>query len=195
LLETEGKKMHTKGEIETLSFFANQVGITLENVRLYKEIELLSVTDGLTGLCNQRHFQHVLKYELRRSERYRHPLSLMMFDIDFFKNYNDTGGHPAGDSALVEIAKVIRRNIRASDVAARYGGDEFCIIMPETDKEAALKKADKIRREVAEQQRLTVSIGVASFPDDAGKSQDLLKKADEALYRSKNRGRNLVTAA
>ncbi|MCX5642237.1 MAG: sensor domain-containing diguanylate cyclase [Candidatus Omnitrophica bacterium] len=205
LLETSGKNFHGAGEIETLSFFANQVGIALENVRLYREVETLSVTDGLTGLYNHRHFQKILLEELSRSVRYKHPLSLLMVDVDYFKDYNDTYGHPAGDALLVAAAQIIRRNIRNTDAAARYGGDEFCVVLTETDKEAAFMKAGKICREM-EACRLpdnqkqpgknpSFSIGVAAFPADAGDREKLLKKVDEALYRSKKEGRNRASRA
>jgi len=205
LLETDGKNFHSKGEIKTLSFFTNQVGIALENVRLYKEVEILSLTDGLTGLYNHRHFQKLLYEELNRSGRYKHSLSLLMIDVDYFKDYNDTYGHQAGDTLLASAAKTIRNNIRATDIAARYGGDEFCVILTETDKEAAFIKAEKIRREMEACRFLnnqkqpdknpSVSIGVAAFPVDAGNREKLLKKGDDALYRAKKEGRNRVSRA
>ncbi|MFH2067995.1 MAG: sensor domain-containing diguanylate cyclase [Candidatus Omnitrophota bacterium] len=205
LLETDGKNFHNEGEIKTLSFFTNQVGIALENARLYKEVEFLSLTDGLTGLYNHRHFQKLLYEELNRSNRYKHSLSLLMIDVDFFKGYNDTYGHQAGDALLASAAKIIRGNIRTTDIAARYGGDEFCVILTETDKEAAFVKAEKIRREMEvhrlpddkkqPDKNLSVSIGVAAFPADAGDREKLLKKVDDALYRSKKEGRNRVSRA
>ncbi|MFA5393427.1 MAG: sensor domain-containing diguanylate cyclase [Candidatus Ratteibacteria bacterium] len=205
LLETEGRNFHDEGEIRTLSFFANQVGIALENARLYKELEILSITDGLTGLYNHRYFQKLLLEELNRSTRYKHSLSLLIIDIDYFKDYNDTYGHQTGDALLAATAKIIRGNIRNTDVAARYGGDEFCVILLETDKEAAFLKAEKIRGEMEacrflEDQKQpdknpSVSIGVATFPADAGDREKLLKKVDDALYRSKKEGRNRVSRA
>ena len=205
LLETAGKNFHSESEIKTLSFFTNQVGIALENARLYKEVELLSLTDGLTGLYNHRYFQKLLFEELNRSSRYKHSFSLLMIDIDYFKDYNDTYGHQAGDALLASAAKIIQSNIRATDIAARYGGDEFCVILTETDKEAAFLKAENIRREIEGCQFLdnqrqpdknpSVSIGVAAFPADAGDREKLLKKVDDALYRSKKEGRNQVSGA
>jgi len=205
LLETDGKNFHSEGEIKTLSFFTNQVGIALENARLYREVEVLSMTDGLTGLYNHRHFQKLLFEELNRSNRYKHPLSLMIIDVDYFKDYNDNYGHQAGDALLASAAKTIRVNIRKTDIAARYGGDEFCVILTETDKEAAFLKAEKIRREIElcrfpdsqkqPDKNPSVSIGVAAFPVDAGDREKLLKKVDDALYRSKKEGRNRVSRA
>jgi len=205
LLETDGKNFHGKGEIKTLSFFTNRVGIALENARLYKEVEFLSLTDGLTGLYNHRHFQEFLYEELNRSSRYKHPLSLLMIDVDYLKNYNDTYGHQTGDALLACVAKIIQENIRKTDFAARYGGDEFCVILTETNKEDALIKAENIRLKMetgrvlnSEKQpdkKPSVSIGVAAFPTDAGDREKLLKKVDDALYRSKKEGRNRVSRA
>ncbi|MBU2495111.1 MAG: sensor domain-containing diguanylate cyclase [Candidatus Omnitrophota bacterium] len=205
LIETDGEKIHTESEIKMFSFFANEVGIALENIRLYNEVELLSVTDGLTGLYNHRHFQKILGDDLNRSSRYKHSLSLLMLDIDFFKDYNDTFGHPTGDAVLAAVARIIQINIRNTDFAARYGGEEFCMILTETEKSGALLKAEEIRRRIEENQflnekkqptkNLTVSIGVAGFPEDAISKEALIKKADEALYRSKKEGRNRVSGA
>ena len=203
LLETDGKKFHNEGEIKTLSFFTNQVGIALENARLYKEVEFLSLTDGLTGLYNHRHFQKLLYEELNRSIRYKHPLSLLMIDVDYFKNYNDTYGHQAGDALLASTAKIIRGNIRNTDIAARYGGDEFCVILTETDKEVAFLKAEKIRREIETcrfpdnqkqpHENLSISTGISTFPVDTDDRGKLLKKVDDALYRSKKERRNRIS--
>jgi len=205
LFETDGKNFHGENETKTLSFFANQVGIALENARLYREVEVLSLTDGLTELYNHRHFQKILHEELNRSSRYKHPLSLLMIDVDYFKDYNDTYGHQAGDALLASAAKIIRGNIRHTDIAARYGGDEFYVILLETSKEAAFLKAEKIRREMEANRFIdnrkqpdknpSVSVGVAAFPADAADREKLLKKVDDALYRSKKEGRNRVTRA
>ncbi len=205
LVETTGNALHSTEEVKILAFFASQIGTALENVRLYNEVELLSITDGLTGLYNHRHFQKVLEYELIRSSRYKRPLSLLMLDIDFFKDYNDIFGHPAGDTVLITIARIIQTSIRSTDFSARYGGEEFCVILTETKKGDALVKAEEIRRKVEECQfldekkqptkNLTVSIGVSDFPDDVITKEALIKKADDALYFSKKTGRNRVTPA
>jgi len=205
LVETEGKKFHTDAEIKTLSFFANEVGIALENARLYKKVESLSTTDGLTGLYNHRYFQELLYDELNRADRYKHPLSVLMMDVDLFKKYNDTYGHQFGDAILAAIAKIIRENVRTTDIAVRYGGDEFCVILTETDRDGAAQKAEMIRsaveiypfsfKEKKSDLKLTISVGTASFPWDATNKEDLTKKADDALYRSKEKGRNRVSQA
>ncbi|TDA67749.1 MAG: diguanylate cyclase [Clostridia bacterium] len=166
------------------------------------KLEALAVTDGLTGLYNHRYFQQRLREEIKRAERYESIFSLAMLDVDYFKCYNDAHGHPHGDGVLVEIARLIRENIRAADVAARYGGEEFAVIFVEMDCEVAVDAAERIRRAIethdfpgSEYQpggRLTVSIGVASYPADAQAADELIRKADEALYRAKEKHRNLV---
>lgn len=162
----------------------------------------LAVTDGLTGLYNYRYFKEYLNQEMRRAERHQIFVSLMMLDIDFFKHYNDTHGHVAGDEVLRTIAVLLRSNIRSIDVAARYGGEEFVIVLPETNKPSARVVAEKVRslmeRNIFAKQEtqpggnLTVSIGVATFPNDASHAEELVKKADARLYRAKAAGRNCV---
>jgi diguanylate cyclase (GGDEF)-like protein len=165
----------------------------------------LAITDGLTGLFNHRHFKDVLETELTRAERYGRPLCLLMLDVDRFKDYNDTHGHPAGDEVLKSLAGIIVARLRDVDSSARYGGEEFAILLPETDRESGKLVAEDIRaqmeshpfpgRESQPYGKLTVSIGVAEFPADSSNSSSLLKKADEALYRAKGEGRNRVICA
>lgn len=161
-------------------------------------------TDPLTGLFNLRQFWLSLDHELARSRRSRRPCSLVMIDIDHFKQYNDRHGHLKGDEVLREAAAVFRGSVRTSDIAARYGGEEFMVIMPETDRDLAIIAAEKLRRAVAEYPfplresqpggRLTVSIGIATFPEDAADSRGLVDAADRALYRAKEGGRNRIVA-
>ncbi len=162
----------------------------------------LAVTDGLTGLYNYRYFKEYFTQEIRRVLRHKKIVSLMMLDIDFFKQYNDTHGHLAGDEVLRTLAKLMIDNLRSIDVAARYGGEEFALVLPETDKKAARIVADKIKRLVQEYKfqneetqpngSITVSIGVASFPEDGEKMDNLINIADQRLYRAKADGRNRV---
>ena len=162
----------------------------------------LAVTDGLTGLYNYRYFKEYFTQEIRRVLRHKKIVSLMMLDIDFFKQYNDTHGHLAGDQVLRTLAKLMIDNLRSIDVAARYGGEEFALVLPETDKKAARIVADKIKRLVQEYKfqneetqpngSITVSIGVASFPEDGEKMDNLINIADQRLYRAKADGRNRV---
>lgn len=189
-----------KDEITELS---REINLMLASLEEYSEkLKELSITDGLTALYNHRHFYERLEEEVKRAERYNYPLSLMIIDVDYFKNYNDARGHLEGDSALKEMALIIEKNVREHDIVARYGGDEFSIILPETDRERAKVLAERIKRSMAEKPffyeenhaggYLTLSIGVAAFSDDACDPQGLIKKADEALYRAKNGGRNRV---
>jgi diguanylate cyclase (GGDEF)-like protein len=161
----------------------------------------LSARDPLTGLSNHREFFRLLREETQRSQRYRHPLSLLMIDLDYFKRVNDTYGHPAGDRVLCAVAGIIRRELRQVDHVARYGGEEFAVILPETAVSEALAIASRIRQAVAarplaisegEGVELTISIGLAVFPDDAAAEEGLVEQADQALYAAKAAGRNRV---
>jgi diguanylate cyclase (GGDEF)-like protein len=163
-------------------------------------LERLAVTDGLTGLFNHRHFQDTLVAEVKRASRTSRPLSLLMVDVDFFKRFNDANGHIAGDDLLRSLARVIRDALRSTDIVARYGGEEFAAILPETPKDAAIEVADKVRGAVMrafenQGQRITISIGVSTYPDDGDASQAVLRSADEALYEAKGLGRNRVVGA
>ncbi len=165
----------------------------------------LAVTDGLTGLYNHRHLHERLALEVERSARNGLPLSLLMFDVDHFKHYNDHHGHPAGDDVLRTVARLLTEGRRANDMVARYGGEEFSVILVDTAKFTAAKLAERIRERVAthpfpfsERQpggHLAISVGVASFPDDAADPDTLLKAADSALYAAKHAGRDCVVLA
>lgn len=173
-----------------------------ERKRAQKEAELLSRIDPLTGLLNRRHFSHLAQLEFERAIRYKHPLSLIIFDIDFFKRVNDTFGHQIGDKALVHITRVFQQQARNSDVLARYGGEEFINLLPETTHAEAEQAAERLRQMIQQADMLingqiltlTVSIGVANItpPDTIENLEELLKQADEALYQAKNNGRNRV---
>ncbi len=190
-------------DVANLGILCPQFAIGLEKALLYERLRRLSVTDGLTGLTVHRHFQSRLDEELKRAERYHEPLSLVMGDIDHFKRFNDTWGHLAGDQVLKAVAGVFREGLGASELAVRYGGEEFVLVLPKTPKAAALERAEALRRGVRaltvehEGRRLavTVSLGVAAYPDDAMTKSGLIDRADEALYRSKEGGRDRVTAA
>ena len=170
-----------------------------------EKLKQLAVTDGLTGLYNHRFFQEKLDQEMARGERFGHPVSLCVIDVDHFKAYNDTHGHPRGDEVLKRVAFLLVENVREVDTVARYGGEEFVIILPETAKENAAAVAEKIRSIVERTEfpreqtqplgRLTVSVGVGSSPTDAKSSQELMDRADEALFRAKAAGRNRVEVA
>ncbi len=163
-----------------------------------RRLHALSITDGLTGLFARKYLSEILVQELSRARRYGHELAVLMIDIDHFKAYNDSYGHPVGDEALVHVSEVYRECLRNSDYAARWGGEEFLLMLPETGPSEAVYTAERIRRRVAESTReslprpVTVSIGVASFPEHGDDADSVIEAADEALYRAKHDGRNRV---
>jgi diguanylate cyclase (GGDEF)-like protein len=173
-----------------------------KEVEFYKE---LSRTDGLTQLYNHKFFHQLLATEVSRAQRYARSVSLLMIDVDHFKNYNDMNGHPMGDSALQKVAWLLSECSRSPDSVCRYGGEEFAVIAPETDKAGGLLLGERLRKRVAETPfdkaeamplgKLTISIGAASLPEDAATKPELIEKADQALYRAKASGRNCVVGA
>ena len=187
---------------------------TSELRKAVDQLTELALRDGLTGLYNHRFFQEALTSELARAARHGRKVGLIFIDIDHFKNYNDMLGHPAGDELLIQLAKILMHTHgseeipirgRVSDIAARYGGEEFVIILPETDRAGALVRAGRLRAcvetfpfkrgEVQPGGKVTVSIGVSAYPEDALTKQAIIDSADEALLRAKREGRNRVYAA
>ena len=170
--------------------------------RQNQRLEHLATRDGLTGLYNHRYFREAFEVELSRCRRHERVISLVFADIDYFKKYNDTHGHLAGDQLLSTLGKVITSRSRKSTIVARYGGEEFVLLVPETDHQGALRYAEKIRSLVESHAfdeceshvggRITLSMGVATFPEDGTDANALIKYADDALYRGKNAGRNTV---
>ena len=162
--------------------------------------EIDAITDSLTGLYNHRYLHERLSEELHRARELQRPLSVLFCDLDHFKGYNDTNGHSAGDAVLREVAHLIEESVRNVDVAGRYGGEEFVVLLVETERETALTVAERIRERIhsagftANGVPLTVSIGVAGYPDDADRREDLLNKADWAMYLAKRRGRDQVAS-
>ncbi len=161
----------------------------------------LATTDGLTELYNHRYFQEQMQQQINQSKRYGTPFSLIIIDIDNFKTFNDTYGHQAGDSVLRQVAFTLKRNIRATDIACRYGGEEMSIILPNTGEDVAYSTAEKICERVANKKfffsgdkeaNVTVSLGVSTFPQDGDNSTDVIEAADKRLYNAKKGGRNRV---
>ena len=161
-----------------------------------KQLKALATTDGLTQINNHRAFREQLTLEMMRSTRYSHPLALIMIDVDHFKAFNDTFGHPAGDVVLKDVAAVLKLAARGTDFAARYGGEEFAIILPDTDTIGASIIAERIRAGIQDSawalRPVTVSLGVASFSPDLTDASDFVARADRALYSAKTQGRNRV---
>lgn len=190
-----------KHSLEIFQTIAPQLAVAIDRASLKEkagEFEQLSVTDALTGLLNRRYIEERLTEEVKRSNRHALPMSFMMIDVDFFKSYNDEFGHPAGDEALKIVANVVRETLRGADVAARFGGEEFVILLPQTNGDEAVAIAERIRSNIEEtkfpQRRVTISIGIASCSADLCSTETIVAAADEALYEAKHRGRNRVLA-
>ena len=175
--------------------------IALENAILFKKMEQLSITDDLTGLHNVRYLNSFLYREIKRSRRYRLPVSVIFLDMDGFKTVNDRFGHLAGSQTLVEVGQLLRETVREIDMVARYGGDEFVVVLPQTDPAGAMVIAERIREQIEEttflggiglKLHLTASLGVASFPDQGQSRDELIHQADAAMYRVKESGKNGV---
>ncbi len=160
--------------------------------RKVSHAERRAQVDGLTGLFNHSAFQGRLSQELARGRRYLRPCAVLMIDLDDFKNYNDAHGHPAGDRLLRRSGRLLKQHIREMDTAARYGGDEFAVILPETSRDSAFVAGERLCQLFEAKERVTVSVGVASFPDDAETPSQLVSRADRALYLAKAKGRNCV---
>jgi diguanylate cyclase (GGDEF)-like protein/PAS domain S-box-containing protein len=205
-----GDERWFEGHIASMGKFSDErsrvvciaIDIT-DRVRLYQETQRLAAQDPLTGCFNRRHFMILAKQELQRVVRYGRPVSLVMLDIDHFKNFNDQHGHPTGDRLLRALVKLCQKHLRNVDILARYGGEEFIILMPETDSDAVFSTGERLRKEIEKMempmpqgsQSVTVSIGATSYDRSSKHSLNvdvLIKQADQALYEAKNAGRNCV---
>jgi diguanylate cyclase (GGDEF)-like protein len=192
----------TPAETERLQVIGNQSSLALQNALLHEELERLSVTDRLTGLYNHGYFTQHLEEEIERAQRFGHMVSLIMLDIDDFKSFNDTYGHPHGDRVLQSVALTIQGMLREIDIAARLGGEEFVVVFPETDLDGATAVADRIRAGVAmlsyegfgivDDVHQTISVGVATYPRQAQTGASLIAAAHQALDMAKRAGKNTV---
>ena len=179
--------------VRLLSAVASQMGIAINNARLFENTKKSSLHDALTGLANRRFMEIEFAKRLETAKRYREALSIIMLDIDHFKNYNDTRGHQEGDGLLVKLADILLGQVRKTDYVFRYGGDEFLVILPKMGLDMAHETAERLRRAVeAEGRGLTICLGVVSLNESLQEKDTLIGAADKALYRAKANGRNRV---
>jgi diguanylate cyclase (GGDEF)-like protein len=187
-------------QMDEFRILTEQFLLGMKRSLLYKKVQELAIIDGLTQVLNRRCFMDKLAQEAIRSEKFNYKLSFLMLDLDHFKTLNDSWGHLAGDVVLKEICSVIKDNIRQVDFVGRWGGEEFALVLPETDMKQAKIVAERIRRQTqlkhikayGEELKVTLSIGIAIFPDDSPNIEKLIDQADQALYRAKQAGRNRV---
>jgi diguanylate cyclase (GGDEF)-like protein len=194
-------------DLRLIQSFATQAAVVMERNEYYnksEELKKLTITDSLTGLLNRRYLLERLKDEVARSERHVHPLALLMLDLDGFKHCNDTRGHLFGDRILKTVAEVLLATVRSMDVVARFGGDEFLVILPETSDFIAIAIAERLRNNIASKallmeagavpgpDLLTASIGIACYPEHGETVEHLLEHVDNALYRAKHKGKNRI---
>ena len=190
----------SKNLIEYMPYFVKLLRLCLERIKLYNELQELSILDPLTKIYNRRHFMFRYKAEFERAAKFKLNIAFLMIDLDYFKKITDTYGHLVGDAVLREVAVVIRKNLREIDFLARFGGEEFSVILPETDKASAIMAAERISAKVSRERimvfdetlSVNISVGVATFPQNTLYSDVLLEVADKALYKAKLSGRNRV---
>ncbi len=195
----EGAPRFTSREARQLVLLAAWAGLSLDNLRLAENLEKLAVTDDLTQVFNYRYLKSALRREVKRATRFRQPLSILMVDVDNLKTYNDRNGHLRGSFLLRQIAQLFASQVRSWDLVAKYGGDEFTVILPQTDRIGAAAVGERLRAAVAhfqfplaERGAITVSTGISNYPDDGDTVTGLIESADRALYLAKKNGRNRV---
>lgn len=201
LINSAGERSFDDTDLPLLGAVADFAAVAIDNARNYRRVSELVITDDLTGLYNARHFQEILEYEIERARRYKSQVSLLFFDLDRFKSVNDTFGHLVGSRMIAEVGQLVRRHIRSSDRGARYGGDEYIIVLPNTGKQGAMTVAGNMLERLHSHKfmtdsgtliSITASFGVATFPDDAEDRDSLVRVADSAMYEAKEAGRDRI---
>jgi len=189
------------GHVKILTALANQTAIAIENADLYERLKQEAVTDGLTGVYNYKTLMQSLRNELRRAQRYGHPVAFVMIDVDYLKRYNDRFGHMAGSDVLAQVAHFLAANCRNTDIVGKYGGDEFAIILPQTSIEGALHVSERMRTAIAQHEftnvapgEITCSFGIAAYPEDGREIHELIWQADQQLFQAKREGKNRLRA-
>jgi len=193
------RRRFTEDDIYLLTVMANQAAIAFENYVLYKKLEVESITDGLTGIYNYRFLIRSIRLEMKRASRFGYPFSFLMIDVDNLKEYNDHNGHLSGSRALRDIARVITESCREIDLVAKYGGDEFALLLPQTGLEGSLRLGERMLKSIRRYKfdgvtpgLLTCSVGLAVYPHDARTVEALIERSDAALYLAKSRGKNNI---
>lgn len=203
-LDSAQRGAFTEEDLQFVEVLAKEISVAVKRSLLYSEVKIQSLKDCLTGCYNRRKFDEDIVVDIACSNRYGRPLSLLMIDIDWFKHYNDFHGHIKGDQVLKKIGRLFKSNLRITDKVYRYGGEEFAILLSETNKEQALVVAERLREKVNNEsfegetesqpnRKITISIGIATYPADTDSLEQLIKYADSALYTSKQKGRNRTT--
>lgn len=201
------REAFSETDLQLIRATTNQLAVAIENSQLYEKTRTLSNTDELTNIPNRRYFQSILRREFAHAQRYNSAFSIIMVDIDHFKHYNDTYGHLKGDLALTRVANILLQNTRGIDLVSRFGGEEFIVLLSNTNKESACVVAEKLRSAVASEnflpsgksaqesaEKISISLGIAEYPTDSNGLDALVEKADRALYAAKSAGRNCVVS-
>ncbi len=203
LVNKKTREPFVKEDLDLLMRLVDLTAIAIERTSLYQKMTELAITDDLTKLFNTRYLNRTIEIEIQRSTRYNTSVSLIFMDIDYFKRINDRFGHLIGSKVLVEVGQLLIKSLRSIDIVARYGGDEFVVVLPQTPPDSAIQIAERMRRSIEQNTflkkegyslKLTASFGIASYPESAKSKEDLIRLADDAMYRVKHQTRNAVYA-